>query len=136
MASFQVHKSAEICPGPETTLVCGACFMGDRAAIFLLLPESVVPLAESGSLFIYSNSYSLYREFRNTIPNTRERHSQRRAPSLHLATGSSGIQTSCQDAGLSCLFPNSHCLLVILQRRSWNHEHLSWTRFPRCDHSS
>ena len=32
--------------------------MGDRAAVFLLFPESVVPLAESGSPFVYSNSHS------------------------------------------------------------------------------
>lgn len=103
MASFQMHKSAEICQGPETILVCRACFMGDGAAIFLLLSESVVPLAESGSPFIDSYSLSLYREFKNAIPNTRECHSQRRVPSLRLATGSSDIQTSCQDAVLSCL---------------------------------
>lgn len=101
---FQVHKSAEICQGPETILVCGACFAGDSAAIFLLPPESVASLAESGSPFIYSNSLSPYREFRNTIPNTRECHFLRRAPSLRLATGSSDIQTPCQDAGLSCLY--------------------------------
>lgn len=136
MASFQVHKSAEICQGPETILVCGACFAGDSAAIFLLPPESVASLAESGSPFIYSNSLSPYREFRNTIPNTRECHFQRRAPSLRLATGSSDIQTPLPGCWLILLlFPNGHCLLAILQRRRWNHEHPSWTRFSRCDHS-
>lgn len=116
--------STEMGPGPDTILECPAYLMGDSEATFLLLPGSVRPLVVRGNPFSYFNSVLLYREVKNTVQNTRECHSQRRALSLH------GDSTP-----LLALQISRHPAKTLVCPAHVSYQPLSLSNSPRCIHS-